>query len=121
MKKPAIINARIHGIIDYLVVVFLVAAPTLFGLSEYVSLLTYGLAGIHLILTAITQFPLGIVKTLPFPLHGIVEVAASVVIILAPWIFGFAEEAAGKWFYILFGVAVFLTWLLSDYKPADAA
>ena len=121
MNLPTIINEKVHGIIDYLVVVFLWLSPTLFGLSEYVSMLTYGLGGIHLVLTAITDSPLGIVKVLPLTIHGYVEVAAAVVIMVAPWLFGFADDATGRWFYIIFGLAVFVTWLLTAYRPAEAS
>ena len=121
MNMPTIINEKVHGIIDYAVVVFLLLSPTIFGLTGTVAIITYALAGIHLILTVITDSPMGIIKILPFTIHGYVEVAAAVAIMLAPWIFGFSGDVTGRWFYILFGFAVFVTWLLTAYRPAEAS
>ena len=121
MNMPTIINEKVHGIIDYGVVIFLWLSPMLFGLSDYVSMLTYGLGGIHLILTVITDSPMGLIKVLPLTIHGYVELAAAVVIMIAPWIFGFSEDATGRWYYILVGFAVFVTWLLTSYKSAEAS
>ncbi len=121
MNMPTIINEKVHGFIDYGVVVFLLLSPTIFGFTGTIAMVTYALAGIHFILTAITDSPTGIIKVLPLPIHGYVEVAAAVAIMLAPWIFGFSGDATGRWFYILFGFAVFLTWLLTAYQPAEAS
>ncbi len=121
MTMPTIINEKVHGIIDYAVVVFLLLSPTLFGFTGTIAIITYALAGIHFALTAITDSPMGIIKVLPLTIHGYVEVAAAVAIMLAPWIFGFTEDATGRWFYILLGFAIFVTWLLTAYRPAEAS
>jgi hypothetical protein len=47
-----ILNSRVHGALDYLAVIFLWSAPIIFNLNECVSLLSYLLGGIHLVLTA---------------------------------------------------------------------
>jgi hypothetical protein len=110
-----ILRAKLHGIIDYIVVIFLWLSPTLFGLSEFVSTLTYGLGAIHLGLTIFTDFQYGLVKVIPFRLHGWIELIVSLALIGSPWIFGFDENVTDKFFYIIFGVTVFVTWLITDY------
>ena len=76
-----IIDSRIHGLIDYLVVVFLLAAPALFGLPATTALFTYVLGGIHLALTMLTKFELGLIKVIPFPLHGWIELAVALALV----------------------------------------
>ena len=66
MNMPTVINEKVHGIIDYAVVVFILLSPTIFGFTGTIAIITYALAGIHFALTAITDSPMGIIKVLPF-------------------------------------------------------
>lgn len=111
-----IINSRVHGIIDYLVVVFLLAAPGLFGLPETTALFTYVLGGIHLALTILTKFELGLIKLIPFPIHGWIELVVAIALVGVAFYLGSLEGELARNFYLGFAGAVFLTWALTDYK-----
>lgn len=110
------IKPDLHGIIDYVVVIFLWLSPTLFELSNYVSMLTYGLGCVHLALTALTDFKYGLIKIIPFRLHGWIELVVSITLIGAPWLLGFSEMPVDRFFYVGFGSAVFVTWAVTDYN-----
>ncbi len=69
--KP--IAPTIHGYVDYLTVVVFLAAPKLLGLDGLPALLSWTLAGVHLALTLVTDFPLGWRPWLPFWISGWVE------------------------------------------------
>jgi hypothetical protein len=116
--KP--INSLIHGVLDYVVVIFLFASPTLFDLSDFVTTMTYALGGVHLLLTLITDFKLGLIKVLPLKIHGVIELIVSIALVLSPWILGFDESPTDRLFYVAFGVAVFITWTLTDYAPGNS-
>ncbi|CAN5519029.1 hypothetical protein BH10BAC4_BH10BAC4_20150 [soil metagenome] len=73
-----ILNSKVHGIIDYIVVIFLWLSPTLFGLTSPISTLVYALGGVHLLLTVLTDFPYGVVKVVPLKLHGWVELLVAI-------------------------------------------
>ena len=111
-----ILTAKTHGAIDYVVVVFLWISPSIFGLSDFVSTITYALGGVHLVLTLLTDFQYGVVKIIPFALHGWIELVVSVILVVAPWLLGFNENPVDRFFYVGFGIAVFITWLVTDYK-----
>lgn len=111
-----ILNSKIHGYLDYGVVILFLAAPTLFGLTGIPATIAYTLAVVHLLVTVITAFPLGIFQLLPLPLHGTVELVVSFALIALPWIFGFASDLAARNFYIAAGVLIFAVWLITDYK-----
>ena len=109
------ISPTIHGIIDYVVVIFLLASPTIFGFTGLLAIFTYALAGIHLLMTILTDYNVGLIKIIPFHTHGFVESVVGVVLIgLAYTLFN--DNAAGKLFYIIFGTIVLYTWLLTDYR-----
>jgi hypothetical protein len=110
------LNSKIHGLIDYLVVAFLWTAPSLFNLPEVTSKFTYLLGGIHLTLTLLTNFELGVIKVIPLKIHGLIELIVSILLIGVSFYLGNMEGSLAKYFYIAFAVTVFLTWLLTDYN-----
>lgn len=113
------VNSKIHGIIDYLVVVFLWLSPGLFNLPEITSTFTYILGGVHLGLTVLTKFELGLIKIIPLKIHGLIELVVSVSLIVIALILGQQEGEIARNFYIGFAIAVFLTWLVTDYKTEN--
>ena len=116
MTKP--ITPRLHGVLDYVVVVLFALAPTLFGLAGFAATLAYVLAGVHLLMTLGTAFPLGVARVVPFRLHGVVEMVVGVVLVLL----GFALFAGlARAFYLVVGLVILGVWLLTDYTaPAPA-
>ena len=115
-----ILTPRQHGVIDYAVVVLFLAAPSLFGFTGVAATLSYALAAVHLLLTLFTAFPLGLVKVVPFGVHGTLELVISVALVAVPWVLGFAEQTRARNFYVGTGLAVFVVYLITDYKAADA-
>lgn len=117
MKIKAMkLNSRIHGAVDYGVVLFLLIAPRVFLLPQITSYFTYALALIHLTLTILTNFELGVFKIIPFKIHGHIELIVSLVLIAVGFYLGSIEGDLSKHFYFSFALAVFLTWLITDYK-----
>lgn len=111
--KP--ISSQLHGIIDYLVVVFLGMSPTLFGMPHTVAMCTYGLGLIHLILTLITDFGSGMFKLIPFPVHGTIELIVGIALPILAFIL-FKDDTTAKIFYTVVGIAVLVVYRLTDYK-----
>lgn len=116
-----ILSPKVHGIIDYLVVVFLWLSPTLFGLTGFTATFIYILGGVHLALTVLTDFQMGLLKVIPLRLHGIIELVVAVFLFVSPWIFGVSDEIVNRNFLMGFGVAVLLVFVLTDYQRKGAA
>lgn len=114
-----ILSPRVHGYLDYVVVVAFALAPSLFGFSPTPTRVSYALAVVHLLMTLLTRFPLGIVKLIPFTIHGGVEFIVSFTLLALPSLLGFADEGVARNFYLAFGMVVFLVWMMTDYKAAD--
>src|SRR5258708_39953092 len=111
-----IINSSLHAILDYIGVLLLVCAPLIFGFSQVISLFNFSLGGIHLILTVLTDFRGGLVKIIPFRIHGVVELSVSFALFLFTLFFPFQFDAE-FYFYLFFSFLVFIIWLLTDYTP----
>ena len=113
-----LISPKLHGIIDYLVVAFLLASPLGFGFTGLLAIFTYILGVIHLALTLLTDFSCGVIKLIPLSFHGMIELIVGVVLIILAFTL-FKDEATGKIFYAIFGAAVVLVWLLTDYRKSS--
>jgi len=116
-----IISLRVHGYLDYATVVVFLLAPTLIGLTGLPAMLAYGLAGVHLLMTLLTDFPLGIGKLIPLPIHGWVERVVGPVLVLVSFVPAFAVETPARIFYIVMGVVIILVGLLTDYRGTQQA
>lgn len=113
-----ILTSKIHGYLDYVVVILFLVAPTLLGLSGVPAIIAYTLAVVHLLVTLITV-PLGVMQVLPLQFHGVIELIVSLTLIALPWILGFASNQSARNFYVAVGVLIFVVWLVTDYKAID--
>jgi len=109
------ISPKNHGIIDLLFVVFLFTAPAYFGFTGILATFTYSLAGVHLLLTLLTNYAVGPIKLIPLPIHGTIEFVVGIALIVVAYTL-FNNNADGKLFYVIFGTVILLTWLVTDYK-----
>lgn len=114
-----ILNPRVHGYLDYAAVLLLALAPTLFGFSGTPAALCYVLAIIQGGMSLMTAYPLGAVKVIPFTVHGGIELATAVFLVLSPWLLGFSDIASARNFFLVAGIGLGGVWLTTNYKAAD--
>ena len=114
-----ILNPRTHGYLDYATVILFLVAPTILGLTGIPAMLAYALAIIHLAMTIVTDFPLGVVPLIPFTIHGWVERVVGPLLIIVPFVLGFSTDLAARNFYVAIGVVIVLVGLLTDYKGTE--
>ena len=114
-----ILDARLHGILDLVTVLIFVLAPTVFGLGGSPAAIAYTLALVHLVLTLLTRFPMGIWKVIPFVVHGIVELVVGVALLILPSYAGYAPGSPARRFYLAIGAVILIVWALTAYRGAD--
>lgn len=117
--KP--ISPKIHGILDYLMVPVFFLAPTLFGFDGLPANIARTLAGVHLVLTGLTAMPLGLVKVIPFKIHGALEVVVGLALIGLPWALGFAQVSAARNFFLGVGILILIVAMLTDFGDSAHA
>jgi len=111
-----VISPRIHGYFDFLTVFIFLLAPTLLGLGQLSAMLAYALAAVHLIVTLASDFPFGVVKLIPFTVHGWIERMVGPLLIAVPFILNFSDEEAARNFYIAMGIIIIVAGMLTDYQ-----
>jgi hypothetical protein len=107
----SLIPPRLHGILDYATVVFFLLAPTLFSNTLFGGTITlcYVLAVVHLTMTLLTDFPLGMAEVISLGVHGVVELIVSIALVVLPWILapafqkGLTGGQGAQWFYTISG------------------
>lgn len=116
MKRLA---PRTHGVLDYVVVAGFALAPTLFGLTGVATLIAYGLAAAHFVLTLLTRFRRRTGEVLPVRLHATIEFLLAAALIALPWLlygtFGDHDRA----FFTVAGALILAFWALTRYTDAD--
>ena len=115
-----ILSPRVHGVIDLVTVLVLLLAPTLIGLGGSPAAIAYSLAAIHLLLTLLTRYPMGVWKTIPFVYHGIVELIVGVALLLLPSYAGYGPGSPAKRFYLAMGAVILVVWALTAYRGSEA-
>ena len=115
--KP--ISPTVHGILDYLTCGFFLTAPSLFNLTGTPVGVCYVLAGGYLVISLLTNMPLGLLKWIPFWLHGRLELVSGLVFIASPWVFGYADNETLRNLFIAVGVVFMLVFALTQWQPQD--
>lgn len=123
MDSIRFIPTSVHGVLDYLVGIALIAAPWIFGFA-YVggaAVIVPIVLGIALILySLVTRYELGIpgIKFLPMPYHLVIDFLAAAFLAASPWIFGFYNHPLNVWLpHLVVGIVVVIVVLVSQTHP----
>jgi len=116
MAKLRFLSDKVHGILDYGVVLIFAVAPNFLGITDTAAWLCYALAAIHLAMTFFTDMPLGMVKIIPIRLHGTIELIVGLALIVVAWVI--PDLRSGQLFFTLMGAIIFFVWVSSNYGDA---
>ena len=99
--------ALFHGVIEYAAAVLLIAAPFLFGFEdeEFATAAAIVLGLGILALTATSDLPTGLVRSVPASLHATADVVLAIVLVAAPFVLGFRDVGQATALFIALGVA----------------
>jgi len=117
------ISPTLHGVLDYLTFGVFLTIPIAYNFTGTYAVVCYLLAVGVLVMTLLTNMPLGAAKLLPFWVHGRVELVAGLVLIASPWIFGFAHASGpARNLFIGAGIVFLLVNLFTqwDYQKSAA-
>ncbi|KUG06386.1 SPW repeat domain-containing protein [Solirubrum puertoriconensis] len=114
-----ILSPSAHGVLDYIVSMFFLLAPLLFDLQHPFSTAFYVLGAGYLVVALLTDYPLGWMRIIPFPMHGAMELVSGLAFIALPFIFGFSDsEPVARNLFIGSGIMFVMSWLITDWKAA---
>lgn len=118
MLRQGPIPRFLHGALEYVAGVLLIAAPFLFAFEASAAVAVSIVAGVIVIVVAAsTEGPTSLVNSLPLPVHLLLDFALAAVLIAAPFLFGFSDETAPTAFFLGLGVAHLLITIGTRFKP----
>jgi hypothetical protein len=117
------ISPRVHGTLDYLLAAALIVVPLAVHFhDDTATVLMLVLGGAATVLAIGTNWSTGIIRILPPVLHGVADIAATIVLIIAPFVLGFTDDTVATVLYVVIGAgglgATLLTRFESDLMPA---
>lgn len=109
------ISSRLHGVMDYLFGILLMASPWLFGFSEVASARWAALAfgAMPIVMALFTRYELGIWRLIPFRVHLGIDVFMGLALIISPWFFGFSSLVSTP--FVIFGLIAVITPMLTQH------
>jgi len=116
-----VLSARIHGYLDFVIVLILVIAPFVVGLGGSPALIAWLIAAAHLLLSLATRYPMGVWRVIPFVVHRLIELAVAAFFAALPFTAGYSPGSPARRFYVTMAALVFLLWVLTDYRRNDSS
>ena len=117
MQRP--ISPTIHGVIDYATTAAVVAAPRLMRFPKQARIACDALAGSYTGLSAMTDYPLSVRRTIPFKAHGATEAVLGLALPALPWALGFAKHKAARNFFFGLTALTFVVAALTDWDADE--
>jgi hypothetical protein len=111
------ISLFLHGVIEYLAGVLLIAAPFLFNFHAGAAKAVSIVAGVVVIVIASsTAGRTSLVDSLPLPVHILLDYALALALIASPFLFGFSHEGPPTAFFLILGVAHLLVTIGTRFR-----
>ncbi|MDM8176488.1 MULTISPECIES: SPW repeat domain-containing protein [Olivibacter] len=88
------ISRRVHAMLDYIVGILLILAPTLLGFShipgaKYSAII----AGVLVLgMALLTRHEGGVAKVIPMSTHLVMDVILGILLALSPWLLNFSDQ-----------------------------
>jgi hypothetical protein len=124
MFKKGPIPAFVHGLLEYVAGVLLIAAPFVFSFeSDTATGISVGAGVLVLVVTASTAMSTGLIKSIPVPAHVILDYAVAVLLIASPFLFGFDDDGSATPFFLVLGIVHLLLTIATRFireEPATA-
>jgi hypothetical protein len=114
------ISTRLHGLMDYLMALILIASPWLFefaagGAETWIPV---GLGVAMLVMAACTDYEFGLYKRIGVVTHLTIDAIAGLVLAASPWLFGFSDYVWTP--FVVLGLLELMAALTTHTSPSDA-
>jgi hypothetical protein len=106
-----------HAMMEPIAAIVVIAAPWIFGFSDVNTATTLSvIIGVAILLTGMaTRWRWSLVKLIPLRTHFMMDVGIGILLVAAPWIFGFGDEGGAARFFVIAGVLELGTALMTRW------
>jgi len=111
-----------HGVLEYAAGAVFIAAPFVLGFdSDAATALSIIVGVLLLAIGASTDAPTGLTRVLAVEIHAVVDFALAILLIAAPFLFGFRDDGGATAFFIVVGVVHLLLTIATRYREPRPA
>src|SRR3954469_9468644 len=112
------ITTRTHGILDYIVSLFVIAMPWLLGFAQggYETWIPVILGLTSIIYSLLTNYELGALRVIPMRVHLILDTVSGLLLLASPWLFGFSDYVSTP--HVVTGLVELLVVVMSQKQPS---
>jgi len=113
----------VHGVLDYVAGLLLIAAPFVLGYSQLGAPTAVSIvAGVFvLVLAASTTGPTSLNDALPVSVHVLADLGLGALFIAAPFLFGFSDEGRPTALFIALGIVEVLGVIGTRYPRGESS
>src|SRR5690349_6823174 len=117
MSTVGVLPALFHAAADYAGGAHLAVVALAVGGSDKAVATGVVVGATVLLVSALTKYPLGIKRVLPFTVHSAGDYLAAALLVIAPFALDFTDGDGGlSAFYVVAGVAVLAVSLVTNYQ-----
>jgi hypothetical protein len=113
MRKP--ITPRTHGMLDYATAGATALVSRLLDFSGPAARTAQAWAAGYGVLSALTDYPLAVKRTVPFKAHGALDAAIGPLLPALPWLLGFARDRRARNFFLGLAAITLVVTTLTDW------
>lgn len=112
----------VHVVVEYGVGVLTILSPFLFSYEDDAAKVLAVLIGAGIVVLAVvTDAPTGLARTLPAESHVVLDYVIGLLLIVLPFVFGFAgDDGAATAYFIALGVGYVVLAVLTRYREQQA-
>jgi len=115
-----LISVKTHSHVEPLIGLLFLLAPAFLDVEDDAAARLFVVVGIAiLVVGATTRWRMSVLKLIGLRVHALLDLGLGVLLVAAPWLFGFDDETAPTVFSIALGVAEIGAALLTRWDPAD--
>lgn len=121
MLREGPIPRFVHGMIEYVAAVALLAGPFVLAFEAGAAVAASLIAGVVvLVVAACTDGPTSLVNQIPIPVHFTLDWLLALALIAVPFAAGFSDETEPTAFFIALGVLHLLVTIGTRFRPREA-
>jgi hypothetical protein len=108
----------LHVLIEYAIGILTIVSPFLFSFDDEAAQILAVLIGAGiLVLAVVSDAPTGLARTLPTASHVVIDYVLALVVIVAPFVFGFAgDDTPATVYFIALGLGYVMLAVLTRYR-----
>lgn len=119
VTRGRVLGRRGHAAVDWITAPTLLLCTHAAGLQGTPRRWALGFSALILLAVTTTRTPLGLVRIVPFRLHGHAEITSVIVQAALPWLAGFSGDRRARRFFLIFAAYNLLVWRSTDFQAED--